>query len=90
MTATTSIPLAALPAPIDPTRRDQWGRYLVLPPDGDKPVGYTRATTVAGALDDGYGLQKWLATMSICVRLRRREGRLPTPHRRMRRRRWRQ
>jgi hypothetical protein len=71
MTATTSIPLAALPAPIDPTRRDQWGRYLVLPPDDDKPVGYTRATTVAGALDDGYGLQKWLATMAICGTLAR-------------------
>ena len=67
MTATTSIPLGALPA-LDRTRRDQWGRYLVRPPfdDAEKPVGYTRATTVATALDDGYGLQKWLATMAIC------------------------
>lgn len=42
-----------------PTRRDRWGRYLVLPEGGTKPVGYTRATTVAKALDDSGGLLSW-------------------------------
>jgi len=41
-------------------RRDRWGRYLVTPPDGGKPVAMTRATTVAGAVDDTAGLQKWM------------------------------
>lgn len=41
------------------TRRDGWGRYLVVPPEGGKPRGYTRATTVAKALDDGGGLLTW-------------------------------
>ena len=42
-----------------PTRRDRWGRYLVLPEGGAKPIGYTRATTVAKALDDSGGLLSW-------------------------------
>jgi hypothetical protein len=41
-----------------PTRRDQWGRYKVLTPEG-KVKGYTRATTVAKALDDGAGWWGW-------------------------------
>ena len=41
-------------------RRDRFGRYLVTPPDGGKPVAMTRATTVAGAVDDTTGLQKWM------------------------------
>ena len=41
------------------TRRDRWGRYMVLPPAGHKPVGYTRATTVAKALDDTSSLMAW-------------------------------
>ena len=40
-------------------RRDRWGRPLVVPPSGGKPVPYTRATTVAGTLDDLYGLMAW-------------------------------
>ena len=42
-----------------PTRRDRWGRYLVLPEGATKPIGYTRATTVAKALDDSGGLLSW-------------------------------
>lgn len=45
--------------PSDPIRRDQWGRYKVLPPAGKKPVGYTRATTVAKALDETSNLAAW-------------------------------
>ena len=41
------------------TRRDRWGRYLVMPPDGGKPVGYTRATTIAKTLDDTSALMSW-------------------------------
>ena len=40
-------------------RRDRWGRYLVVPPGGGKPVGYTRATTISKALDDTSSLMAW-------------------------------
>lgn len=40
-------------------KRDRWGRYLITPRDGGKPVGYTRATTVAETLDDRYNLELW-------------------------------
>jgi len=43
----------------DKARRDRYGRYMVLPPNGKKPVGYTRATTVAKALDDTSSLMQW-------------------------------
>lgn len=39
--------------------RDRYGRPLVVPPKGGKPVPYTRATTFAGALDDTVGLVNW-------------------------------
>jgi len=52
-----------LTSPSSPTRRDRWGRYLVLLPTGGKLVGYTRATTVAKALDDGSGLIGWSKRM---------------------------
>jgi len=52
-------------------RRDRWGRYLVVPPGGGKPQGYTRATTVAKTLDDGGGLIPWKASMAITGILRR-------------------
>ena len=59
---TDSIPLSAIP---DESRRDQWGRYLVVPPHGGKPTGYTRVTTVAKTLDSGGGLADWRATMTM-------------------------
>lgn len=43
----------------DKVRRDRWGRYKVLHPDGKQPEGYTRATTVAKALDDQTALIAW-------------------------------
>lgn len=55
----------------DKTRRDQWGRYLVVPPDGGKPVGYTRATTVAKALDDTSNLMAWGKRMTAIGLARR-------------------
>lgn len=45
-------------------RRDQWGRYKVVPPEGGKPKGYTRATTVAKALDETSNLMAWKQRMT--------------------------
>jgi hypothetical protein len=56
-----AVPLTTLD---DDTRRDGYGRYLVVPPKGGKPVGYTRVTTVAKALDNEGGLAPWKATMT--------------------------
>lgn len=39
--------------------RDRYGRYLITPAGEDKPVPHTRATTVASAVKDGYGLTGW-------------------------------
>ena len=46
-----------------PTRRDRWSRYIVLAPGATKPVGYTRATTIAKTLDDQQALIEWKARM---------------------------
>lgn len=52
-------------------RRDRWGRYQVVPPEGGKPLGYTRVTTVAKSADDGGGLIPWKATLAVVGTLRR-------------------
>jgi hypothetical protein len=44
------------PAPV--IERDRWGRPLIKQPTG-KPVAYTRATTLAGAIEDLNGLMNW-------------------------------
>lgn len=49
------------PEQADTTRRDRWGRYLVVPPDGGKPIGYTRATTIAKTIEDQHSLIAWKA-----------------------------
>lgn len=41
------------------TPRDGYGRYLIQPPGGGKATGYTRATTIAKALDDTHNLTQW-------------------------------
>lgn len=46
------------------TRRDRWGRYLIVPPAGGKPKGYTRATTIAKALEDQHSLIAWKARVA--------------------------
>ena len=53
------------------TRRDQYGRYLIVPPGGTKPIGYTRATTVAKTFDGEGGLLPWKATMAMTGMMRR-------------------
>lgn len=43
--------------------RDRYGRPLVLPPNGKRPVAYTRCTTYIDCLEDKYNLQKWMQRM---------------------------
>ena len=40
-------------------QRDRYGRPLVTPPDGGKPVPYTRCTTFVSATEDTYNLSLW-------------------------------
>lgn len=47
-----------------PIARDRWGRPLIQPPDGGKPIPYTRVTTVAKTLEDEGGLAKWKMRMT--------------------------
>jgi hypothetical protein len=70
----TTIPLSDLGsnAGDDGKRRDRWGRLLVVPEGGGKPVGYTRYTTIAKTTDDGGGLMPWKATMAVCGTLTQR------------------
>lgn len=48
-----------------PIDRDRWGRPLITPPNGGKAVAYTRATTLAGAIEDLNGLIKWKVGRAI-------------------------
>lgn len=43
--------------------RDRYGRPLVIPLDGGKPVAYTRCTTFVDCLDDKTALTKWKQRM---------------------------
>ena len=38
---------------------DRYGRYLITPADGGKPVAHTRATTWASTNDDQHNLTRW-------------------------------
>ena len=39
--------------------RDQWGRPLVIPPDGGNPRPYTRSSSAAKTVEDTYNLELW-------------------------------
>jgi len=56
--------LTKLSQPQETVRRDRWGRYQVLPPNSDKVVGYSRATTIAKILDDQSSLMAWNSRMT--------------------------
>lgn len=43
----------------DAIPRDRWGRPQIVPPDGGKPVAYTRVSTLAKVLDDKTALTRW-------------------------------
>lgn len=53
--------MTAIPGmkPADYMQRDRWGRPLVTPVGGGKPVPYTRVSTLAKALDDTNALMDW-------------------------------
>jgi len=39
--------------------RDRWGRPLVIPTGGGKPIAYTRFSSHGQVLEDRFGLEKW-------------------------------
>jgi hypothetical protein len=49
---------------MDEIQRDRWGRPLIEPPDGGKPVAYTRVSTLAKSLDKQEALTKWKQRMT--------------------------
>jgi len=49
--------------PAKPLERDRYGRPLIIPPGGGKPVPYTRCTTYVGVLEDTFNLSKWQQRM---------------------------
>lgn len=51
-----------LPADV---QRDRWGRPMVTPPGGGRPVAYTRCTTYVSALEDTYNLGQWMQRMAV-------------------------
>lgn len=63
---------ALLHQPADASvQRDRYGRYLITPADGGKPVAHTRATTIASTLSDKLGLQQWALRMAAIGLTRR-------------------
>lgn len=55
--------MTGLSSPAPEIPRDRWGRPLVVPPGGGKPVPYTRCTTYVGAVEDTYNLSRWQMRM---------------------------
>lgn len=45
--------------------RDRWGRPLIIPPGGGKPVPYNRASSFGDVLDDKTMLEKYLRRMAV-------------------------
>lgn len=53
-----------VPAEVAPVvSRDRYGRPLITPEAGGKPVAYTRVTTFVDCVEDKYNLQKWMQRM---------------------------
>lgn len=52
-------------------KRDQWGRPLIVPVGGGKRIAYTRASTLAKALDNGNALAAWKQRMTALGLVRR-------------------
>lgn len=52
--------------------RDRYGRPLIIPKGGSKPVAYTRCTTFVSAFEDTYNLEQWkLRQAAIGLSMRR-------------------
>jgi hypothetical protein len=54
----TTAPTFSTPTATD-FQRDQWGRPLIVPPEGGAPVPYTRASAAAKTIEDTYNLELW-------------------------------
>lgn len=57
-------------------KRDRWGRYLLpVPPGEDKTANaaHTRVTTIAGAIENRYHLEKWAQRMVVVGILQRKD-----------------
>lgn len=52
------------PLEVDPIPRDQWGRPLIVPVGGGRPIGYTRVSTLAKAIGDTTALTNWKCRMT--------------------------
>lgn len=63
--------MTALTAPSPMIDRDRYGRPLITPADGGKPVPYTRISTLAKSLDDGSALANWKCKMTALGMARR-------------------
>ena len=48
---------------VEDVQRDRFGRPLVVPPEGGRPMAYTRCTTYVGVLEDTYNLSRWQQRM---------------------------
>lgn len=60
-----------LTGPAPDIARDGYGRPLIIPAGGGKPVAYTRISTLAKSLDDGSALAKWMCRMTAIGLARR-------------------
>ena len=49
--------------PAQTLERDRFGRPLIVPPGGGKPIAYTRCTTYVGVLEDTFNLSRWQQRM---------------------------
>jgi hypothetical protein len=49
----------------DTIKRDRWGRPLIEPVGGGKPIAYTRVSTLAKALDNKDALMKWKQRQTV-------------------------
>jgi hypothetical protein len=51
--------------------RDRYGRPLIVPPEGGKPVAYQRVSKLAKYLGDTYALDQWRSRQVITGLVRR-------------------
>lgn len=65
--------MSTLTGPAPTIDRDRWGRPMIRPKPGAKPVAYTRATTIASTLDDSFGLTRWKQRMTAVGLSKRRD-----------------
>ena len=57
--STTTLATPELVGPGKHVQRDRWGRPLITPPRGGKPVPYTRCTTYVDVLESTWNLMAW-------------------------------